>query len=370
MSPVTRSGMRLPARDDGPLSLATNRQHNASRARTSHTTCRVSSQTRLSRSVTAPGSSLEHPHHRPRVWPRAILDVGASGPDQARSIWGQRGIFQCGLSNPGTNCYINCLVYMLNWACIRNSDLWASLSPVWRLALQILVEMKQPQGNHSVVPRPREHTRRGVDICRLPEWGFLLHGWDLGRQEDAGEFLVHVLRRVPIPYSAGIMVLYNIAGAHPEAQPFTVLNVPVPVDDGRSEAYCLNHVCDLWSRSGVEGDPRNCLLLDAPNPLLIQLLRYQVGLAVTKRRTPIRIPDLIRVPTLDVGDIAFATYRCLSVVIHHGDNHTRGHYTTLAMCVGTGSWHLTDDHLPRAMSAQDAALFMARDMYILCLHKA
>ena len=129
---------------------------------------------------------------------------------------------------------------------MRNSMLWASLSSVWRLALYSLVALQPMSANSNASPNVHRRSQsKTIDISQLPSWSFLLHGWALGQQEDAGEFLAHILQRVPIPHYAGIMVLNNSRGTYPEAQPFTVLTVPVPADDGRREEQCLNHIFDL-----------------------------------------------------------------------------------------------------------------------------
>ena len=144
---------------------------------------------------------------------------------------------------------------------------------------------------------------------------------------------------------------------------------PMPEEECVLAPFCLNHVLDLWSRSGNLSSDRDCMLLEAPSVLLVQLMCYRVTDVIQKCCAPIHIPPVVQVPTLAMGELATVDYRCIATILHHGNTPTSGHYTTLLHCSGPGSWLLNDDRLPRTMTASEASLLMARDMYILCLQR-
>ena len=281
---------------------------------------------------------------------------------EAHSVLAPSGLCTLPLENDGTLCYLNSVADMMSWACMLSPRFRALLPAEWHLALNPLLA-------HDSMPLAVEDWRRQLPILipSLHSWNNLLEGWRLGEQEDASEFLVHVLQRAPVPAFAGTMVMINTV-QNPETQSFDLLNVPVPSAEAAATRAncCLNAVLDSWSRSGDLTSPRNCMLLHPPNMLLIHLLRYIYVGRIQKSRTPILIPDQVNVPSLIAGEVVSTPYICIALILHHGEDPTHGHYTCIVRS-SAGRWHLDDHHLPREMSQTVAEAFASQDMYILCL---
>ena len=272
------------------------------------------------------------------------------------------------LQNDGTFCYINCSANMLSWACAASARFRELLPGAWLAALAPLAQHVYRSSSLS----PYDKDNAPLHLPSHPSWVPFFEGWPLGAQEDASEFLLHILHRIPLPLVEGILVMHNQAARLPETQRFVLLNVPVPEEveeDSKSAACSLTYVLDRWARSGDTHADRNCFLLHPPTLLLIQLMRYSFRGEIMKNRIPIHIPEIVAAPCLVMGEFVTHSYRQVATILHHGEDPSHGHYTTILCDVHAGRWHLDDSNLPRALSRSDADALSMQDMYIVCLER-
>ena len=73
------------------------------------------------------------------------------------------------------------------------------------------------------------------------------------------------------------------------------------------------------------------------------------------------------IPMTDSGEIVSARYRAHSVILHHGQQPTHGHYTCLIRRATAGYWLVDDERIPQGLTHSEAAALAARDMYVVCM---
>ena len=345
----------------GALGLAPDRRLTSRRSRASTSTCRISSED---------GAAVTELNLTPladtelNITTSAVTELNSTPlADTELNI---TPLALPRLINNGTLCYINSVAFMIAWASAVCRPLRHEMPNDWREAIAALGMLSPSTRSSSNISDVE------ILVPSLPAWGPLLEGWRLGAQEDVSEFLQHILQRAPIPSVSGTMVLLNPSAVQPEIQHFVLLNVPVPVpseDVALDRPCCINSVLDAWSRDGRRSGDRTCLLQIAPRLLLVQLMRYCFRGRVVKTHTPIAIPDVVRVPCLLLGEISTVSYKHIASILHHGDDPTHGHYTTLAIDSLAGTWHLDDANRPRELSRSDVTAIASQDMYIICLER-
>ena len=266
--------------------------------------------------------------------------------------------FAC-LRNPrAVSCYMNAVHHAFQGLLLHRPSLIDSLADELATAIT------------AVPSRPAQ-----VILDSLPSWQVLLRGWALGRQEDVGEFLIHILSQ---DNSEGVMgtVGSRRLGYQDELQPHSLIAIPVPMSKERLD---LMQLIDNWACPSE--DPGHLQWLHHP-PLILMLHLQRYCFAegiVQKNSSPIDLVERLSLPVLprDVrhesapidrsGD---QLYQVVSVILHHGSSPQQGHYTSLCFAgAGEHSYriHLNDDALPRALTPLDALALCSRDMYIVCL---
>ena len=253
------------------------------------------------------------------------------------------------LTNPNAaQCYMNAVYYALKGLLLHRP----SLNADWDHRLVNAID--------ALPGRPRE-----VDLAKVPEWHHLLQNWPIGEQEDAGEFLLHILSLGNRAAFQGMMVIKR-PGYDDELQDFVLLSVPVPSSVERGDLVSL---LQQWAAPRDDPGYRQWLLA-APKVLFLQLQRFSMSAGVVKKIcTPIALNSHIELPIddpqLETGRTC--TYRVCSIILHSGSTPVRGHYTNLLLLDAGKGLYLNDNAVPREVTASDALRLCSVDMYVLCL---
>ena len=179
-------------------------------------------------------------------------------------------------------------------------------------------------------------------------------------QHDVAEFQLHILGRLRPLLLDGEWQSRQLAG--PEQV--------VTSDRGNLSAPIVMHLSPTSSSDTLQGCATNGLLKDY-NLVFLQLARYACNDGIYRKdRTRVRLAMKIALPVFGRGLRTFrATYNISSIIAHHGESPTTGHYNTLLLepsAQPRGSCWETDDDRP-ARYCSSLPLYAETDGYILIL---
>jgi ubiquitin carboxyl-terminal hydrolase 36/42 len=347
----------------------------------------------------------------------------------------------CGFHNLGNTCFLNstlqCLAYcppfcqsLLNMSCEKKKQSFQQQSQsknhgkTWTYLLGSLF-----QKIHNTEPPPlngmtasRTLSPRNV-VNSLPTLGRIGHKFRPGRQEDAHEFLVHLLdamhvgelREAGIPQSSGwrdrlpvprideTTFIHRVFGGYFRSQvrctecgyrsnkydPFLDLSLEISRQSCHNIASALQEFTrretldsnNQWKCSGCKRRvcaTKQLTVFRPPLALIVQLKRFsfggtsfggfgggfgfgkKLGRKITK---PIAFPANLDLPLSDGRSCGYAL---VGVVIHVGGSASSGHYTA---CVkkpgrdGKDRWFHVDDSYVQAVTEQE--VLRQRDAYML-----
>lgn len=143
-----------------------------------------------------------------------------------------------------------------------------------------------------------------------------------GQQQDAHEFLTHMLDVLNCPATKGIR--RSIIGTSVQTEPFTSLEVPIPRDGATlEECIAAGIATEMVEYEGKRVEKR--WEIQCPTILCIVFLRFHATSA--KKNWRVIIPKTL------------GQYTLMSVCNHHG-NATHGHYTAYVYLDG---WYECND---------------------------
>ena len=270
--------------------------------------------------------------------------------DSSPSVQAQGGLDSLAcplrLANPrGVACYLNALVFT-TWQLLR-------LEALSRLELPELLR----EGLESLSDIP-------CDLFCHPIWLRILEGWELGHQEDPHELLHFLLHRFAVPSFWGSMRIDHISHNSSESQQFCTLGVPIPENDA---ALSLHDLLAHWWTSQDE-DGHTCIITEAPNILVLQLLRYQYRNGQAYRiPTHVVVGHEVHLPCSGISSVDSTLYHTRAIILHLGESPRHGHYTTLLTSRTGVGWYMNDKAVPHEMSSE--CPLVRRLAYLIILQK-
>ena len=246
---------------------------------------------------------------------------------------------------------MNAVAISWGWLYLQDPDSFRFASEEWRGFI------------HSVCSHtdglPIDTGSAAVDLVAHSAWAVALQGWEIGRHEDAAEFVTHVLGHCAF---AGLQFQLQTRRCTPgsshaiasETTPYLFLTLPLSYQNP-SDTSLDDHL-RTWAQSSVSEDGSTHLiaLLGRPSLLCIHLLRFYYQEArVQKECRPVPFGEIVNVPVWHDEDNVTCTrqdycrYRVCSVVCHHGPSARAGHYTAYLCAREGGGYHCDDLTPPR-----------------------
>ena len=259
-------------------------------------------------------------------------------------------VLRLALRNPSQHCYINSFV----------------LSYLWTHCL-----LKAPEaqlfGDHIQAWRDVLYGPMRTTIYGMPSWSRLFRGWSMpASQHDVAEFQLHIMEPLLLN---GEWQSRQLAG--PESVITSdrgCLSAPIVLHLGlASSSDSLQGCVDRWHK---QARATNGLLKDY-DVVFLQLARYDCNAGIARKdRTRVQLATKIALRVFGRGLKTFrATYTVSSIITHHGDSPTTGHYNALLLepsALPRGScWETNDDRPARHCSS--LPLYAETDGYVFIL---
>ena len=162
----------------------------------------------------------------------------------------------------------------------------------------------------------------------------ILRNWTFDqRQQDASEFTTILLNGLGLNSSVWAAKYSDVAGIHVPHTGELPLSLRL-----RAEACSLQGLLEDWSAQ--QGYVH--ALVAQEGPLLLHLVR---NAEAVKSVVPVTLSAVVRVPFFVEGtSVEWRPFQVASIVEHHGDQVTCGHYRSLLKT--SDGWLHSDDHSP------------------------